>query len=438
MIKDSIGRYLTSYAHPVSRLLVAPHPTRIYAHVLTIPVFDESRSFLNRLIPEDAADLLIVLVVNAPSNRQDSDPALQRTLELWWDLQRHLKPDTANPQLCWGTIDENKNIGILVVDSVSPDWRLPPKAGVGTARKIAADIALKLIHQGVVETPWIHCTDADVSVPSGYFSATDCYRHLTAGDLPAACIYPFRHTSDDQNLSHLATTYELHLRYYSERLHHIGSPYAFHSLGSTLAIASASYARVRGFPQRSGAEDFYLLNKLLKTGPIVCLAQPCLPIEARLSHRVPFGTGPALARLSRTPEPLSYPLESFQPIEQFHKALWSLTQVPRHCHSWLPHHPVKAFQEMGMEQVGDQLAYHSRSLQRYQRGWLEWFDGFRLVRYLNICRARGMADQPLLATTRSLYAKPQALTAELNHLLYLRETLSPRIHSIGLPMTSIE
>ena len=42
------------------------------------------------------------------------------------------------------------------------------------------------------------------------------------------------------------------------------SPYAFHTIGSTMAVSANHYAKVRGFPKREAGEDFYLLNKLAK------------------------------------------------------------------------------------------------------------------------------------------------------------------------------
>jgi hypothetical protein len=47
---------------------------------------------------------------------------------------------------------------LLVIDRASPGHELPPRQGVGLARKIAADLALALLAGGSIESPWIHCT----------------------------------------------------------------------------------------------------------------------------------------------------------------------------------------------------------------------------------------------------------------------------------------
>ena len=101
--------------------------------------------------------------------------------------------------------------------------------------------------------------------------------------------------------------YEYSLRYYVAGLSFAHSPYAFHTIGSTIAVNAAHYAKVRGFPRRQAGEDFYLLNKLAKVGAIMQLGAEtdCEPIDiaARLSDRVPFGTGAAVGKIMELEDP---------------------------------------------------------------------------------------------------------------------------------------
>ena len=64
-------------------------------------------------------------------------------------------------------------------------------------------------------------------------------------------------------------------------------------------INAEHYAQSAGFPKLAAGEDFYLLNKLAKIGKIIPLKiinQP-IYIQARISNRTPFGTGPALDKI---------------------------------------------------------------------------------------------------------------------------------------------
>src|SRR5690606_34286333 len=147
----------------------------------------------------------------------------------------------------------------------------------------------------------------DTRLPRGYFAAlegTPVARLGLAPDGPvAACLYPFRHRIGNDTLGVATAFYEASIRHYAAGLHWAGSPYALTTLGSTLVVAADAYARVRGFPRRNGAEDFYLIDKLAKLGAIHELPEPELEIAARVSDRVPFGTGPAVARILAACEP---------------------------------------------------------------------------------------------------------------------------------------
>jgi hypothetical protein len=88
----------------------------------------------------------------------------------------------------------------------------------------------------------------------------------------------------------------MYMRHYVLGLEAAGSPYAYHSIGSTIVVDAGAYAAVRGVPKRHGAEDFHLLNKLAKQGSIARLGGSPILLDARASQRVPFGTGPAIRR----------------------------------------------------------------------------------------------------------------------------------------------
>ena len=141
---------------------------------------------------------------------------------------------------------------------------LPSKTGVGLARKIAADVALKLISDGKIKTTWVHCTDADVILPTDYFIFTNKIQNCSAA------IYPYFHKQehDDELRKKSMLLYELSLRHYVNGLLYAKSNYAHHTIGSTIAVDLEAYAKVRGFPARESGEDFYILNKLSKIGRI--------------------------------------------------------------------------------------------------------------------------------------------------------------------------
>ena len=162
---------------------------------------------------------------------------------------------------------------------------------------MGADLALSLIDQGQVQTPWIFNTDADAQLPNGYFSVPGDIAARVSTSIGStsmsAVVYPFFHETEDQ----AAAAYDCFLRYQTLGLRWAGSPYAYGALGSCIAVSANHYAAVRGFPPRAAGEDFYLLNKLAKTGTIWCADTSPLQLGDRPSERVPFGTGPRVKRI---------------------------------------------------------------------------------------------------------------------------------------------
>jgi hypothetical protein len=281
-----ISQYLERYAEPDGLQGFSEH----HSHVVVIPIANEDPRFLTTLesIQQAAghtnARPLVICVINGRAGAPDAYQANTALLDALKRLGR-----CQERQAPWVEIDA-EGLTLLVCARFSPPFEFGPKEGVGTARKIGCDLALSLLEKGAIGSPWIRSTDADVRVPVDYFE--------DPRERGAAMTLPFLHTGAPQEL-HL---YEMSLRYYVMGLTHAGSPYAFHTVGSTLFIQALDYAKVRGFPKRLAGEDFYLLNKLAKTGAILSPDRLPLRIRHRESERVPFGTGPAVIKILREAE----------------------------------------------------------------------------------------------------------------------------------------
>lgn len=285
----TIARYLERYAEPEAAKLSVP-TVGTFDAVIVIPVYDESEDQLRRFLKFDnSKTVLMIWVFNAPESASGS-PAHLRTQMLQEKCIRSLNVQRLNNSCHFAQV--HASLKLLVVDRCQ--HLIPDKQGVGLARKLGADLALQLGYQQYLRTgyfvPWIYSTDADVSLPAEYALLEDAQG-------VSACIHGFFH-APEAGFEQAMRQYEFSLHYYVDRLGYAASPYAFHTIGSLIAIQPLAYAQVRGFPKRSGAEDFYLLNKLAKVGRIKTLAAPIIEIAGRPSHRVPFGTGPALIKIN--------------------------------------------------------------------------------------------------------------------------------------------
>jgi len=291
----SVEQYLRVYAEPEAAL--AMHVREHFERAVVVPVFGESADFLDgylRAFESAAGQTLCIVVVNAA---RDADPALHAANERCFTelLARMTAPSaiTQEPAAWLGRLASAESATLLLVDRQSLGVRLPEKQGVGLARRIGADIALSLHGTGKLKSEWIATSDADVALPADYFAGIE-----RVGGEAVVVAYPFLHVaSGAADVDRASMLYETFLRYYVLGLSWAGSPYAFHTVGSTLAIRADAYAAVRGFPKRAAGEDFYLLNKLAKVGALVRPAREPIRIRSRRSARVPFGTGRAVTDL---------------------------------------------------------------------------------------------------------------------------------------------
>ncbi|MBW2244684.1 MAG: glycosyltransferase [Deltaproteobacteria bacterium] len=440
-----VRKYLAQWAEPESgQILACLGEDRRYGHVLCIPAHGEGEGILQTLasVPKGpGGDVLIIVVVNDTN----ASPAWVRKANQ--DSLAALRGGTARATGP-GTLMErhvHPRGDLLIIDRTHSGQPLPEGQGVGLARKIGADVALALWSADRIESPWIHCSDADVSFPANYFS-----RPLAAagdpllGKGPAAFVYDFRHVLEpDPEVACAALRYEIFLRYYVLGLRSAGSPYAFHTIGSTLAISPLAYAQARGFPKRRAAEDFHLLAKLAKLGPVDALRGEPILLSGRVSTRVPFGTGAGIAReLERIQAGEFYPAYDpriFTWLGVWLRTLGSLGSGNLSLRAYLSEHAAAApavakvdatllhdiLEELGA--LGPAESGRGRGLRHLH----ERFDALRTLRFIHCLRDHHFPSVPLEEAIRTAAFLPRAALGEKRDLNSTCQTLA-RIEATNL------
>ena len=210
--------------------------------------------------------------------------------------------------------------GITVLDACSKGYELSEKEGVGTARRIGMDYALK---NGA---DVIACMDADTLVSSEYICALhdfrlQCADALLCGKLPpAGAITGFTHQkAPDSDIQKAIDSYEFFIKGHGARLFKTKTPFYPYALGPSIVCSAWGYAASGGMPKLLSGEDFYFLQSLIKLNiqhaatagqstaaaagqndappfvfpELTCTVYP----QARLSQRTLFGTGQKLGAL---------------------------------------------------------------------------------------------------------------------------------------------
>jgi hypothetical protein len=391
-MKNSLCAYLEKYTEKEIHLHRMNFGKK-YQSALVVPAFEEDPAFIPRLLGETQQLVLLILVANAPPEQN------HRTRQYVASFCREHPHSWKNQHLSLHSYSDKCDI--LLVDRSQNDTTIPRKQGVGLARKIGSDLALALIDQGIVRSPWIRTTDADVQLPAAYFEDSD-----TDSTNTAARLYPFTHDSSS-DISIASNLYEFSLHYYVAGLHWSNSPYAFHTIGSTLSVHYRRYAEVRGFPKRAAGEDFYLLNKLAKVGGITTLKAPVIAINARLSSRTPFGTGHALGKINTLSHPveeyLFYSPNTFLLLRDFLSVLPEIW--PNRSHIDIDFLCKNA--ESNQQQLKDCLEAldvpamlrsgltQYKSSVTFERHFNNWFDGFRTLKFIHYLRNNYFPSVPL-------------------------------------------
>jgi len=176
------------------------------------------------------------------------------------------------------------------------------KHGVGWARKTVMD----RISDIATKDDIVVSMDADTLAEERYLESvvTNFNHHPKAHALAV----PYYHRLTEQEDADRAILhYEIYMRNYSINMFRINSPYSFTALGSALAFPVWAYRKIGGMTPVLSGEDFYFLQKMVKTGPVLFWNSEKVYPAARFSDRVYFGTGPAMEK-GRKGDWESYPI----------------------------------------------------------------------------------------------------------------------------------
>jgi len=432
--KQTLNRYLNQYAEPEAGQLNGL--TDQFQHCVCIPAYNEDPVFIDRLLTfiNKQTATLAIIVLNRPDNSDHVDSANRNSTN-----ENHACQQVLTEQLGIHWQYENIQLhraqnqsAILLVDRFNNGPAIAAKQGVGMARKTASDIALQLIHQQQISEPWIYSTDADVILPDNYFDRSGTFLEQSLNKSQgtaqvstkniAAYILAYQHiATSDQAINSATRLYEHRLNAYVDGLSFAGSPYAFQTLGSTLCIHASHYAMVRGFPKRAAGEDFYLLNKLRKTGLIVSLQAPTIQIESRISHRTPFGTGSSVDDILANDDPqqaaIFYHPQLFvilrdtlrwleylsnndltvQENKDWQEAINTYSEWSKKEKSII----IEALTAIDFNSGFTHCLNNSRDASQFTRQMDAWFDGFKTLKYLHALRDKNNLSN--LSEQRYLY-----------------------------------
>lgn len=396
---NTIDKYLAKRADLTGRPLISGALDGI-EHVVVIPALAE-RDYLfetlESLRANTASELRRTLVVCVVNNRAapHAEPV---------DIEDNRQTLEGLDALVHG----DGALRVAYVDASSPGRELPAKDGAGLARKIGLDWGLALLHERGATCPLLFSLDADALVAPNYLDAVRA--HFEAKN-PWAGVVAYAHQLDGTPEETAAVVcYELLLRYHSLGLRYAGSPYALHAIGSTIVCRAEAYGAVSGMNRRLAGEDFYFLEKLIKTGRVDSIKTTTVYPSGRASSRCPFGTGP---RVRDFPEAnadsyLVYHPESYEVLREWLAVVAaSLTAQADELLSRAEtiHPELRAFLEAScFERNWDNLRQNSPGPRGLHDQFHRWFDGLKTLRLIHRLRDHGLPRQDLFGAMAALLA----------------------------------
>ena len=305
--------------------------------------------------------------------------------------------------------------------------------GVGLARKTGMDEAVRRFEALDRSDGVILNLDADCLVDQNYLVSV-CNEFLLKKERSACSIcfeHPLSGNDYPDEVYRYISLYELHLRYYFQGLLLAGFPYVYHTVGSAMGVKALPYVKSGGMNRKQAGEDFYFIQKLVSAGGYFSLNSTAVHPSPRPSFRVPFGTGASIARLSGTGEQvlLTYNILSFRELRAF------FYQVDEFFL-----YPDKSFEEFylslppGIKSFTDEkelsgklmeIRNNTSGFQSFKKRFFEWFNMFRIVKYLNHVHLGIFEKVPVqIASSELLYEREIILqSADAVALLYYYRSL---------------
>jgi len=289
-----------------------------------------------------------------------------------------------NQQSLLNLIKRKDPFFVAVIDASSDGMSIPKKhAGVGMARKIGMDLALKFANPHSL----LFCLDADSLVSPIYFREIEAHFNLTHS---VAAVVGFSHIENkDPDLEIAIRQYEHFLLETAQKLADTGSPFGYVSMGSTIICRAEAYASIGGMPRRKATEDFYFLQEFSKFRRVDKIETVLVYPSSRESERVYLGTGFRMSKAKKGEDlgELAYPNEAFQALkvwlsiamdgytEGVNKIMVKVQKLSPVLYNYL--------MEENIEDVWEKLRESSPTELHFQKQFHRWFDALKTHRLLN-------------------------------------------------------
>jgi hypothetical protein len=357
-----------------------------------------------------------------------NEPEILRTLESLWNCERiesfcevivsinHSESATSSIK----NLNQQtyKNLQVWKKENDRPNLILHPIyvpditakfAGAGMARKIGMDEAICRFNAINRPEGIIVSLDADCLVSANYLKRIETV--FKANKSCFAATINFRHRveeMDELKQKQGIQLYEDYLHYFKNAMKFTGYQNSIYTIGSAFAVRANAYVKQGGMNRRKAGEDFYFLHKLTKLGSITEINDAFVYPSARVSDRVPFGTGASMTKWMNDAEnlTLTYNFSAFLDLKVLFNAVDSFFRIiPENTEKLLPSFPDSVREYLQTLNFSDKLVelnQNSSSLSSFRKRFFQFFDAFIILRFLNLAHQKYYERQNLSEAIKQL------------------------------------
>ncbi len=183
--------------------------------------------------------------------------------------------------------------------------------------------------------------------------------------------------------------YEKYLEYYKNALTFTGFPFSLYTVGSAFTVTADAYVKRGGMNRRQAGEDFYFLQNLVQIGKVGEITSTRVFPSARLSNRVPFGTGNAMQKWMNGEEDLTktYSFCAFQDLKAFFDLREILFKIDEIGFGELVEKLPSSIREFISEddfwlELND-LNNNCSALKSFETRFFHLFNAFKIMKFMN-------------------------------------------------------
>lgn len=286
----------------------------------------------------------------------------------------------------WISRNQKSEIDIFAVGPIElkKKW-----AGAGVARKTGMDEAVRRFNLLGKPSGIVVSLDADTLVDDNYLLEIENHFKLNSKDVGATISFQHQTKGLDSKQLEGIQLYEEYLGHYKKALDFTGYPFSMFTVGSAFAVTADAYVKRGGMNRRQAGEDFYFLQNLVQQGRVGEITTTTVYPSARLSDRVPFGTGPILQKWMNDEEDLTqtYNLQAFSDLKllfDIKEDFYKIDEVEFNCTIQKLPNSIQQFlvEDNFWHEIND-LNRNCSSLKSFQTRFFQKFNAFKILKFLN-------------------------------------------------------